>query len=117
MKKTVFLLTLVFFIFQISQVSAQKVVSIKGKILENYHTKIKLENILQEEEIAEAFIGENGEFELTASIETVDYFQLSLDANTYILLVLSPGENVTITFNTENPEESIIEGSPGTQVY
>ena len=76
-----------------------------------------MENILQEEEIATAYLDEDGKFELTATIETADYYKLSLDADTYLLLVLAPGETVTVTYDKDNENDSKIVGSPGSIMY
>ena len=117
MKKPFFLVILVF-ILQFTQVFGQETVTIKGEVLDNHHKKISLLNILQEDkEVATAFIDDDGKFELTATIETADYFKLSLDAQVYLLLVLVPGENLTVTFNKEELNSSKIKGSPGSEMY
>lgn len=116
MKKAVFLFTILA-IVSIATSYGQENITVKGQVIDNFYTKIYLDNILAETEVAQAFIDENGNYELKGEIEETDYFKLRLDDDTYMLLVIEPGENVTVQFNIDEPESSKITGSPSSVLY
>lgn len=119
MKKT-FFLSLLVAIFALSTFAQKETgsITVKGEVLNSlYYSKITLENILAEETVGTSNIEDDGSFSISAEIEGADYFKLGVNSQNYMLLILEPGENVTITFDPSDPVSSKIVGSPGSILY
>jgi len=62
-------------------------------------------------------IDSNGNFRITAPVANPDIFRLRLDDKNYMMLILSPGENITIkTRGAKLGGDALIEGSFHTQL-
>jgi len=116
MRKAIFLFAILA-VVSIATSNGQENITVKGQVIDNFYTKIYLDNILADTEVAQAFIDENGNYELKGEIDATDYFKLRLDNDTYMLLVIEPGDNVTVEFNIDAPESSKITGSPSSVLY
>ncbi len=114
--KKIFFITLLA-IISIATSYGQESITVKGQVIDNSYTKIYLDNILAEKEVAQTTIDDDGFYELKAEIDEADYFKLRVDNETYILLVIEPGENVNVEFNIDTPEDSKITGSVGSILY
>lgn len=91
---------------------AQKSVKVSGTVANaDSYTDIYLDNILAEAEAGSSSVSENGKFSITAEIEKSDFFRLRLDEQTYLVLVLKPGDKVVVDMDLENLFEPTIKGS------
>ena len=93
-------------------VFAQKSITIKGTVENNTkaYKQVTFENILKKEILDSAKI-ENNKFEIKTTIKESDFYKLSFDARSYVLLVLSPGEKIKINIDMNDLFKPIVKGS------
>ncbi len=113
MKKLTIIIALLFSLSAFAQN-----ITISGKVINNTKnfTQIQLKNLLNKKIVAQADIKPDGSFELSANTNYPDFFGLQLSAQNYILLVLQPGDKVTVTYNAQDPQSSVVKGAPLTKV-
>ncbi len=115
MKKT--LITLLSILFSIAFLQAQNV-TVEGKVINRSSdiTKIWLRQLVQKKDVAQADINDDGTFKLQLTLDYPDFFGLMISQQKYVMLVLQPGDKVTVTLDAQNPANSQIKGSSLTQV-
>jgi hypothetical protein len=107
-----FFLLLLAVLLNISDVLAQKEVTIKGVVLNNPdYNELSVEDIITQTSLASAKIDAKGEFTIKLDIEKTDFYKLVFDAEHYLLLILEPGEKVEIKADINNMYEPKIKGS------
>ncbi len=111
MKKTLGFLMLLVFALSINITFAQKNVSIKGKIVNGEFTIAYIDNIMQEKRLDSTKIAANGEFLMKTQIEKTDFYKIYFDETTYIVLILTPGEDVTLSVDAKDLYKPQISGS------
>lgn len=87
-----------------SQAQISDIVTIKGKLAnKGTFTMIYLDTLSQRgsEDYAAAPIADDGKFELKAPVSKTNIYKLRLEENNYLMLILSPGENVTLSTTGE----------------
>ncbi len=110
------LIPLIVLLFAISAAFAQQA-TINGKVINNpNYSKIQLKNLLQKKIVAESPINPDGSFSMTVDLNYPDYFSLQLSDRNYIMLILKPGDKVTVTYDASQPKNSKVQGSDLTQV-
>lgn len=96
---------------------AQNVLTIKGKILNNFGYKIvNLENILSQTDLDSGVIDESGVFEIKVNIEKSDFYKLRFSQEHYVLLVLNPGEQINVEIDASNFFLPKISGSKNSEL-
>lgn len=66
---------------------------------------------------ASAPVDENGNFKLVATVKTADIFRLRLDDKNYMMLILTPGEKITLkTVGSKLGNDAYVAGSFHTQL-
>jgi len=96
---------------------AQKEVTIKGKLINNLgFTEVFLENIIAQTEIDSADISIEGTFIMKSKIEKSDFYKLRFSREHYLLLVLEPGENLTVELDMNNMYGPKISGSRNSEI-
>ena len=90
----------------------QTKVSITGKIdNKGAFNKIYLENIVSQQELVSADLAEDGTFSLNTDIKQTDFFRLRLDEENYLILIIKPGEKITVNADINKLFEPEITGS------
>lgn len=105
-----------FFINTYSQKNA--ITKIKGKINNNIYTTVfLLEYDKKIVKIDSALISKNGDFTIKTNLQQTAVYQLKLNDTTILMLVLKPGESVSINADSKNLIESLnIKGSPDSKL-
>ena len=112
-----YLLTIIFFIL-FQNIFAQKEANISGTILNNNgFSKIYLFSFSSYQFVDSANISDKGDFNLKLKLEKIDYFQLYLNQDNHIVVVLLPGDNVNIKYDLNDKNKPMITGSQNTQLY
>lgn len=95
-------------------------VSIHGKFPpKGTYTMIYLDTLSQNgsEDYAAAAIDADGKFELKAPVPKTNIFKLRLEENNYLMLILSPGENISLTLpSTKLGIDATVKGSLHTEL-
>ena len=95
-------------------------VVINGTLAEKgSYTKIYLDTLNSQNPwiFATADITPDGKFRIEASISNTDIFRLRLDDENYMMLILSPGENITLkSTEAKLGSNTVTEGSVHTQL-
>lgn len=83
---------------------AQKAPVIKGKILHNKYSNIELKIAYKVDSVVygKATVDKDGNFLLNTTITKPDLYRLVLSEKDFFLFVLQPGENIGVTFDSEN---------------
>lgn len=83
---------------------AQKAPVIKGKILHNKYSNIELKIAYKVDSVVygKATVDKDGNFLLNTTITKPDLYRLVLSEKDFFLFVLQPGENIEVTFDSEN---------------
>ena len=117
------LLSILIILITVSVASAQKKaepVIISGKLGETAtYKQIYLDTLNGQNPWIFAYseIDSLGNFKLVADVKTVDIYRLRLDNENYMMLILEPGEKVTIsTPSSQLGIPAIVSGSPQTQL-
>lgn len=112
-------LTTLLFITAQAQKSPGPVV-ISGSIAnKGSYTKVYLDTLNGQNPwiFASAAIDSNGSFKIVAPIKTTDIFRLRLDDKNYMMLILTPGEKISLkTTSSKLGGDAAIEGSVHTQL-
>jgi thiol-disulfide isomerase/thioredoxin len=115
---TTFLLTII--VTLIFAQKAEKPVTITGTITDKgAYTKIYLDTLYGNNPwiFVLSDIATDGSFKLVAPISNADIFRLRLDDKNYMMLILTPGENISIkTAGAKLGGDALIEGSFHTQL-
>jgi len=107
-----FFLPILAILLNISAISAQKEVIIKGVVLNNPdYDELSVEDIITQTALASAKISAKGEFTIKLDIEKTDFYKLLFDEEHYLLLILEPGEKVEIEADINNMYDPKIKGS------
>lgn len=117
------LLSILIILITVSVASAQKKaepVIISGKLGETAtYKQIYLDTLNGQNPwiFASSEIDSLGNFKMVADVKTVDIYRLRLDNENYMMLILEPGEKVTIsTPSSQLGIPAIVSGSPQTQL-
>jgi thiol-disulfide isomerase/thioredoxin len=111
-------ITLTCFCFIIVKSNAQKDVNITGTILNNKSfSKIYLLNMVTKAYIDSSIINSKGDFKFKSKIENIDYYQLYLNQENYVILVLLPGENILVKYDMNNKGYPVVTGSENTKLF
>ena len=110
---------LVLFLFSfLLDVAAQKNVNISGTILNNSgFKKIYLLKIVTKQFTDSSVIDDKGNFRINARIDKIDYYQLFLNQDNYVVLVLLPGDNILVKYDLNNKGYPIVSGSQNTTLF
>ncbi len=92
-------------------------VTIKGKVINNLFYTIYVDNILKDTEVTNGTITEANEFELTFAVDKTDYYRLRLTQEITLVLIIAPGENIYVEFETLDPYSSKVTGSANTILF
>jgi thiol-disulfide isomerase/thioredoxin len=79
-------------------------------------TEVFLENIIAEKDIDSADVSKEGAFTMKATIEKSDFYKLRFSKEHYFLLVLEPGENITVELDMNNMYGPKISGSKNSEL-
>ena len=112
-KKTYFfwLLTVSSLYILSGKLAAQGKVSVNGRIENNSFTSIILTDYVQGTEMAKSAISSDGTFSLSCNLQMKTICKLGFNENSFVSLILSPGEQVSIVMNLNNLNEPVINGS------
>ena len=93
-------------------------VIVQGKIINNSNniSKVWLRQLVEKKDVAESEVKEDGTFKLELTLSYPDFFGLMISPQKYVMLVLQPGDKVSITLDAKNPANSQISGSSLTKV-
>ncbi len=93
-------------------------VTVQGKIVNtsNNVSKVWLKQLVEKKDVAESEVKEDGTFKLELTLSYPDFFGLMISQQKYVMLVLQPGDKVSITLDAKNPANSQISGSSLTKV-
>jgi len=95
---------------------AQKEITINGTIVNNTtFTKIVLEDIVKQKNIDSTTIV-NNKFTIKTKITKSDFFKLKFTNNNFVLLVLAPGEKITINIDVNELFSPTIKGSKNSEL-
>jgi len=115
MRKTALNIIIISF-FAINSYS-QKGITIDGKLVNNLgFTEVYLENIIAQTDIDSADVTKEGTFKMKAAIDKADFYKLRFSQEHYLLLVLEPGENITIELDLNNMYGPKINGSKNSEL-
>lgn len=83
---------------------AQKAPIIKGKILHNKYSEVVLKIAYKVDSVVygKASVDKDGNFLLNTTVTKPDLYRLVLSEKDFFLFVLQPGENIEVTFDSEN---------------
>lgn len=98
MKKAIITVLIITGFISVSLSQVDKEVNIRGKIINNSFTEVKLfrfEN--QPVEVSKSSINSVGEFSLIAKIPNPDFYKLQFSKEKFIMMILKPGEKINIT--------------------
>ena len=93
-------------------------VTITGKVINNNNnfTQIQLTDLVKRQAIATANLDKDGKFSITVSIDYPNFYSLGFSNRNYILLVLKPGDKISVTYDAATPKNSVVNGSQLTDV-
>ncbi len=112
--KKYFLINLLFLVSILT--NAQKVTTVEGTFSNaSSFSSVKLMDI-ENTEIDSSGIDDKGKFSLSATLSDANFYILSLDQEHTLILVLKPGEKVTIDADIDNFQHPKIKGSPDSDV-
>jgi len=112
-----FITYLSFLLFITSGVSAQKEVNIKGKLTNNsVFTSAYLENIISQIVVDSSEIDKDGTFMVKGVIEKGDFYRIRFSNDHYLLMVIGPGEIITVEVDVNNLYEPKITGSRNSEL-
>ncbi len=94
-----------------SSLSAQQQVTINGKIENINFNSITLSDYVTGEELSGSDIDESGVFDLSCQLNVTTLCKLGFNEQTYISLIVAPGENITVALDVSNLNEPAITGS------
>ena len=103
----------------IAQLAFCQNVTIKGVFQNNQSDSIVLQSFTQENKVNKTFpIKKTGEFEIKVMITSAGYFKLGYDDKNILVLILHPGDNITVQADALNLFGSTqVTGSPSTQQF
>ena len=111
-----YIISICLLISGVSSLSAQEKVTIKGNIEKSNFNSIVLTDYVMGEELSSSAIDESGGFELSCKLDVTTLCKLGLDEQTFISLILAPGESITIAIDGTNLNEPLITGSKDSEL-
>ncbi len=93
-------------------------VTVQGKVINRTSStnKVWLRELVQKKDITSTQIGQDGSFKLQLTLQYPDFFGLMISQRKYVMLVLQPGDKVSVVLDAKHPANSVITGSSLTQV-
>jgi thiol-disulfide isomerase/thioredoxin len=92
-------------------IHAQDSITIRGLITNLSTSQVQLVQLVPKQVLANAQVSDEGEFNLKGVISEESIYQLNITDGKYLMLILKPGENVTISLDGNTLSFPEIEGS------